>query len=310
MQSYAEAFQSTRLLIQTGFYFVHLWVLCGEKGYTMGLKTNREQLLCACIQMSSGSDRDDNLEQAALLLQQAAAGGAELAVLPENFSLMGVNESSKRTHAEMQQNSTVLSFLSAQAALLQMAIIGGSTLLQGDHGKLRNACPVFAADGRMLAIYDKMHLFDVDLDGESYRESASIQAGDQACSVELGSFRFGLSICYDIRFPELYRHYAAGGCHVLSVVAAFTEQTGRAHWQTLLCARAIENQCYVLASAQWGMHADGRSTWGHSMIIDPWGEVLAIQEEGTGVILADLTSARLAHIRKILPSLQHRQISR
>jgi len=272
--------------------------------------TSDDRMRVACIQMNSGPDRAVNLQQAAELLRQAAAGGATLAVLPENFPLMGVTDSDKRAQAEPQGDSTVLSFLSMQAALHHMAIIAGSILLEGEQGKLRNVCPVFAANGRMLATYDKMHLFDVYLDGESYCESASIQAGDQPCSVELGRFRFGLSICYDIRFPELYRHYVDAGCHVLCAVAAFTEQTGRAHWQTLLRARAIEDQCYVLASAQWGRHADGRRTWGHSMIIDPWGEVLEVQEEGTGVIMADLTSARLTHIRKILPSLQHRQISR
>lgn len=258
--------------------------------------------------MNSSADRAANLEQASALLQQAASAGADLAVLPENFSLMGASLSDKQLLAEPQENSAVLAFLSEQATKHRMAIIGGSTLLKGVQGKLRNTCPVFSADGRMRAIYDKIHLFDVDLDDESYRESESVMAGEHPCSVELGAFRFGLSICYDIRFPELYRHYADAGCDVVSVVAAFTEQTGHAHWQTLLRARAIENQCYVLASAQWGEHADGRRTWGRSMIIDPWGEVMALQEEGTGVIIADLTSARLAHIRKILPSLQHRQM--
>ncbi|PIW51473.1 MAG: hydrolase [Zetaproteobacteria bacterium CG12_big_fil_rev_8_21_14_0_65_54_13] len=263
----------------------------------------------ACIQMNSVAEREANLEQASLLLQQAASAGAELAVLPENFSLMGASPSDKQMLAEPQEQSTVLAFLSAQAITHRMAIVGGSTLLQGGQGKLRNACPVFTADGRMCAIYDKIHLFDVDLDGgESYCESATVVAGEYPCAVELGAFHVGLSICYDIRFPELYRHYADVGCDILCVVAAFTEQTGRAHWQTLLCARAIENQCYVLASAQWGGHADGRRTWGHSMIIDPWGEVIALQEEGTGVIMADLTSARITHIRNILPSLKHRKM--
>jgi len=259
--------------------------------------------------MNSVAEREANLEQASLLLQQAASAGAELAVLPENFSLMGASPSDKQMLAEPQEQSTVLAFLSAQAITYRMAIVGGSTLLQGGQGKLRNACPVFTADGRMCAIYDKIHLFDVDLDGgEWYCESATVVAGEYPCAVELGAFHVGLSICYDIRFPELYRHYADVGCDILCVVAAFTEQTGRAHWQTLLCARAIENQCYVLASAQWGGHADGRRTWGHSMIIDPWGEVIALQEEGTGVIMADLTSARITHIRNILPSLKHRKM--
>jgi len=262
----------------------------------------------ASIQMNSGSDRVQNLQQVELLLRQAAEGGARLAVLPENFSLMGISDSDKLVAAEMVQDSIVLKFLSEQAALHQMTIIGGTVLLQGEHGKCHNACPVFGADGQLLAIYDKIHLFDADVSDHAYRESASIQPGEQPCSLQLGSFRIGLSICYDIRFPELYRRYVDDGCHIISVVAAFTESTGRAHWQTLLRARAIENQCYVLASAQWGTHADGRKTWGHSMLIDPWGDVLAVQAEGTGVVIAELSHARLTSVRTTLPCLSHRRL--
>jgi len=258
--------------------------------------------------MNSGADRAANLQQAAGLLQQAADGGAQLAVLPENFALMGISDSAKQLLAEPQQQSLVLRFLSEQAALHGMALIGGTILLQGEHGKCRNACPVFDAAGRLLAIYDKIHLFDAALSDHCYCESASIQAGREPCTVALESFRIGLSVCYDIRFPELYRRYADAGCQVLSVVAAFTEPTGRAHWQTLLQARAIENQCYVLASAQWGEHADGRKTWGHSMLIDPWGEVLAVQQEGVGVAIAALSHDRISHVRTILPCLKHRRL--
>ncbi|MDX8406060.1 MAG: carbon-nitrogen hydrolase family protein [Mariprofundus sp.] len=262
----------------------------------------------ACIQMNSGADVAANLQQAAALLQQAAAAGATLAVLPENFALMGVSDSLMQQRAEPQQDSSLLNFLSGQAALHRMAIIGGTVQLQGASEKLRNACPVFAADGKLLTIYDKIHLFDAELADQSYCESATIDPGDRPCSLELGSFRLGLSVCYDIRFPELYRHYADDGCNILSVVAAFTEATGRAHWLTLLRARAIENQCYLLASAQWGAHADGRQTWGHSMVIDPWGEVLAEQEQGIGVVIAELAHARLTSVRNIMPCLSHRRL--
>ena len=189
-----------------------------------------------------------------------------------------------------------------------MAIIGGSVLLQGDKGRLRNACPVFDAAGRLLAIYDKIHLFDVEVAGELYRESAIVQPGDCPVMAEVGGFKTGLSICYDLRFPELYRHYAGQGCNLISMVAAFTETTGRAHWQPLLQARAIENQCYLLASAQWGRHADNRHTWGHSMIIDPWGEIVAELPEGEGVITAVLSVDKLQSVRRSLPALRHRRL--
>ncbi|TLS67873.1 carbon-nitrogen hydrolase family protein [Mariprofundus erugo] len=261
----------------------------------------------ASLQMTSGPDRMQNLRVASQLLQQAADQGAELAVLPENFSLMSVSDQEKRALAESEQHSSVLDFLSQQASAHQMAIIGGSILLRGDQGLLRNSSPAFDADGKLLDIYDKIHLFDVEIDGESYHESSTIQPGHAPVVVQHGAFRIGLSICYDLRFPELYRHYADAGCHMVSVVAAFTAQTGKAHWQTLLTARAIENQCYVIASAQAGTHADGRKTWGHAMIIDPWGEVMAMQEAGEGVVMADLSLARLESVRRMLPALQHRR---
>jgi len=262
----------------------------------------------ACIQMCSGTGRDANLATAADLLAQAAGQGAELALLPENFTFMGGSEADKINIAENKSESSTLRFLSEQAVLHQMPIIGGSLLLYGQKGRLRNVCPVFDATGRQLAMYDKIHLFDMDYQGESYCESRLIEAGDRPIVVESGEFKLGLSICYDLRFPELYRAYADDGCDVLCNVAAFTAATGRAHWQTLLKARAIENQSYMLAAAQWGIHPDGRGTWGHSMIIDPWGEVLDELPEGEGVVIAELTKTRLDLVRQSLPSLQHRRI--
>ncbi|OIO75481.1 MAG: hydrolase [Zetaproteobacteria bacterium CG1_02_53_45] len=261
----------------------------------------------ACIQLTSVRQVEENLAAAACLLGQAAAAGAKLALLPENFAFMGGNDDQKRVIAEDQNDSAILKFLAGQAEKHGMAIVGGSLLLSGEGDKVRNACPVFDGKGQLLTIYDKIHLFDMDYQGESYRESAFIEAGKKPAQVSIEGFKTGLSICYDLRFPELYRLYAENGCQVLCNVAAFTATTGRAHWLTLLRARAIENQCYMLASAQSGEHPDGRQTWGHSMIIDPWGEVLAELAEGQGFITADVSLRRLEQVRISMPVLQHRR---
>lgn len=260
----------------------------------------------ACIQMCSGIDPDKNLKSAEHWLGKAAGQGARLAVLPETFTLMGASEEKKVSSAEPQESSSVLAFLSKQAAMHRMAIIGGSVLLQAENGKVRNACAAYDADGSPLAIYDKIHLFDGDVEEKTYQESAVVQAGTTPCSFQLNGYSIGLSICYDLRFPELYRHYSQHGCNVLCVVAAFTDVTGRAHWQSLLQARAIENQAYVLASAQWGEHPDGRKTWGHSMIIDPWGTILAELPDGDGLACAELSIENIRKVRRLLPVLQHR----
>ncbi len=264
-------------------------------------------LRAACVQMCSGNDRSHNLEMAGRLIEAAACESVHLVVLPENFSFMGASDAERRDAAEYPEQSWVLGFLSEQANQHRMHIVGGSLLLrQPGSGQLRNACPVFSPDGKLLEIYDKMHLFDVDLDGESYHESATIAAGDGPKSVAFGGWLVGLSICYDLRFPELYRRYA--GCQVLSVPAAFTVPTGRAHWEVLLRARAIENQAYVLAAGQVGEHPGGRQTWGHSMIVDPWGEVLDCRDEGEGIVVADLDMARVHHVRRAIPALGHRRL--
>jgi len=260
----------------------------------------------ACIQMCSGLDQDANLKNVEHWLAEAAGQGVELAVLPETFALMGVTEEEKVVSAEPQESSSLLAFLSKQAARHKMAIVGGSILLQADNGKVRNACAVYGADGSQLSIYDKIHLFDADVGEDAYRESAIVQAGTTPCSFQLNDYSIGLSVCYDLRFPELYRHYSQHGCNVLCVVAAFTDITGRAHWQALLQARAIENQAYVLASAQWGEHPDGRKTWGHSMIIDPWGKILAELPDGDGLTCAELSIQKVRKVGQFLPVLQHR----
>jgi len=267
----------------------------------------------ACLQICSGDDISSNLETVASLLDQAAGQGVRLAVLPENFAFMHPDKARKHQAAKHEIPERVLRFLSDRAARHQMYLVGGSVLLEGGHGKLRNTSPVYGPDGTCVGAYDKVHLFDVDLPGESYHESEQVAAGLGPLSVAVDDWRLGLSICYDLRFPELYRHYAAKGCEILTIPSAFTVLTGEAHWETLLRARAIENQAFVLAPAQVGTHPGGRKTWGRSLIVDPWGEVLA---EGPSIkgssepflLTADLDAARLAVIRNELPALRHRRL--
>jgi nitrilase len=268
-----------------------------------------EQCSVCCIQMCSGVDRDANQERAAQLLGEAAERGAKLAVLPENFAFMGTDDAEKRAVAESQECSGVLQFLSGQAKEHSMLIVGGTVALQSDRPPgMRNASPVFAPDGQLLAVYDKMHLFDVTLPKEQYVESDLIVAGELPIIIESDPWKLGLSVCYDLRFPELFRHYSLQGCQILAVPSAFTVPTGMAHWEPLLRARAIENQCYVLAAAQSGTHPGGRKTWGHSMIIDPWGDVLATEETDEGVVMAEISMQFVRQVRQALPALSHRRM--
>jgi nitrilase len=218
---------------------------------------------------------------------------------------------SKQRVAELD-SPRILAFLSEAARTHRLAIIGGSLLLPGRRGKLRNACPVYDRAGKCLGIYDKIHLFDVDLPDGRYQESEQIEAGETPLVVPLGEWRLGLSICYDLRFPELYRSYAAQGCDLLSAPSAFTVPTGAAHWEILLRARAIENQAYVLAPAQIGAHPGGRRTYGHSLILDPWGKVVARatdRDDASGeLIVADLQRQLVDEIRRKIPALTHRKM--
>lgn len=265
----------------------------------------------ACLQLCSGDQLATNLATASRLLAEAAAQGAQLALLPENFAFMGGDAEAKRQLAAREVPTIVLPFLAQEALRHGLYLIGGSVLLEGAGGKLRNSSPVFGPDGNCLASYDKIHLFDIDLPGERHRESDLIQPGELPVCLDLLGWRLGLSICYDLRFPELYRHYAAAGCQLLSIPSAFTIPTGEAHWEVLLRARAIENQAYVLAPAQGGSHPGGRRTYGHSLIVDPWGEVLA---RGSGVandgelLIAELEMTQLQQVRERLPVLNHRRL--
>jgi len=262
----------------------------------------------AAIQMVSGTQLEHNLARARALLGQARAQGAELAALPEYFCLMGQREDDKLAFAEAPGNGPIQQMLSDTARELGLWIVGGTLPLVADApGHVRNTCFVFAPDGAEVARYDKIHLFRFDNGREQYDEGRVIEAGSAPVGCEAAGLRVGLSVCYDLRFPELYRQLGAEhACDLISVPAAFTYTTGEKHWELLLRARAVENQSYVIAAAQGGRHENGRRTWGHSMIVDPWGEVLASLAEGEGVVMAELDRARLAQVRRQLPALAHR----
>ena len=265
----------------------------------------------AAIQMTSGPEVAQNLEQARALLEEAAERGARLAALPENFCFMGLKDADKRAVAEADGHGPVQDFLAATARRLQMWIVGGTIpLAAGADGRVAAASLVYDGNGVRVARYDKIHLFDVDLPGraESYRESAHVTPGSRAALLDTPVGRLGLSVCYDVRFPELYRYLSAQGAQLLAVPSAFTAPTGRAHWETLLRARAIENLAGLIAPAQWGVHPSGRETFGDSMIIDHWGKVLARMPAGTGCVVADIDPAARMNARTRFPALEHRVI--
>ena len=259
----------------------------------------------AAIQMVSTPRVDENLAVADRLLAEAAAQGARLAVLPEYFAVMGMRERDKLALREPDGQGAIQDFLRDAARRHGLWLVGGSLPLAASHpDKVLNTCLVFNPQGERVARYDKIHLFGFEQNGERYDESASIEAGRQPVAFEAPCGRVGLSICYDLRFPELYRRL--GVVSLIVVPSAFTETTGRAHWEVLLRARAIENQCYVLAAAQGGQHENGRETHGNSLLIDPWGVTLARRDKGEGVVIGDFDPARLADVRASLPALQHR----
>ena len=268
--------------------------------------------IAAAIQLSSVADRDANLASAGRLLRQAAEAGVALAVLPENFAFMGARERDKLAIAEPDGQGVIQDFLASTARELKLWIVAGTVPLAvpGDTDKVYAACLVYDAQGRRAARYDKIHLFDVEVPGgERYRESATIaRGGINPVVVDTPIGRLGLSVCYDLRFPELYRALAQQGAEALCVPAAFTARTGQVHWEPLLRARAIENQCFLIAPGQHGTHAGGRATHGHSLIIDPWGEILAQQAAGDGVVAAPLPRERLEQVRSSFPALTHRRM--
>ena len=265
----------------------------------------------AAIQMSSVDSVEQNLRATERLLLQAQNEGCILAVLPENFAYVGKKDTDKLAVAERDGRGPIQKFLSRTAARLAMWIVAGSLPLKTPETELcYGASFVFDAEGRAASCYRKMHLFDVDLPerGESYRESASMDAGELPQTVATPLGRLGLSICYDLRFPEMYRRLVDEGAELFSVPAAFTFATGTAHWHTLLRARAIENLAYVIAAGQHGTHPNGRVTFGHSLVVDPWGRILAEQESGDGVVVAEIDPSLTQKLRAEFPVLQHRRL--
>jgi nitrilase len=265
----------------------------------------------AAIQMTSSHEIEANLEAADRHLTEAARLGAMLAALPENFAFMGKDSADKRAIAEPDGAGRIQNFLADTARRLKIWIVGGTVPLRQDKdGRVAAACLVYKSDGQRAARYDKIHLFDVDVpdSAESHRESAHTVPGREPRVVDTPAGKLGLAVCYDMRFPELFRVLSRQGAELFVVPSAFTVPTGRAHWEALLRARAIENLCGLIAPAQWGVHANGRETFGDSMIIDHWGKVLARMPGGTGCVVADIDPAGRIEARARFPSLEHRVI--
>ncbi len=272
----------------------------------------------ATIQMVSATVLQTNLDRAGVLLAQAAADGAEIAVLPEYFCLLGHRDTDKLGIREPFGDGPIQRFLADAARSLKIWIVGGTLPLTLPHGsvedreqRVTNSCLVFDPSGACVQRYDKIHLFRFDNGKERFDESRVLMAGHAPVTFTVPArdghrWTIGMSVCYDLRFPELYRRYAQAGADLMLVPSAFTYTTGQAHWELLLRARAVENLAYVAAPAQGGLHENGRRTWGHSMVVDPWGDILCQRAEGDGVDIADLALERLRQVRLQLPALEHR----
>ena len=262
----------------------------------------------AAVQMISAPDVAENIENARGLIASAAERGAQLVALPEYFPMIGAQDADRLAAREKLGHGPIQDFLRECATRHGIWLIGGSIPLHAeDAGKLRNSCLAYNPRGDVVAHYDKIHLFGFRKGSEHYDEAATIEAGSAPVAFDTPFGRVGLAICYDLRFPELFRQL--GEVDLIVIPAAFTETTGRAHWELLLRARAVENQCYVMAPAQGGRHPTGRMTYGNSMIIDPWGEVLARLDKGDGIAVAELDAARIAEVRTMLPALRHRRLA-
>ncbi|HEY8607558.1 MAG TPA: carbon-nitrogen hydrolase family protein [Noviherbaspirillum sp.] len=258
----------------------------------------------AAVQMVSAPVVDENFAVARRLVANAAARGAGMVLLPEYWPVMGMKETDKLAHAERPGEGPIQRFMADIAREHGIWLVGGTLpMASPESGKVLNTTLVYDPQGRQAVRYDKIHLFSFTRGEESYDEARTIVPGSVVGHVDMPFGRVGLSVCYDLRFPELYR--ALGDCKLIVVPAAFTYTTGRAHWEVLLRARAIENQCYVLAAAQGGNHRNGRRTWGHSMLIDPWGEVLDVLDEGEGIVCGDVDLGHLQRVRESLPALKH-----
>ena len=268
------------------------------------------QTLIAAVQLTSTPDVATNLASVGSLIERAADSGARLVVLPENVALMGHKETDKLEVAETEGSGPIQDFLAEIAAKYRVWLVGGTIPIRAPSGKVYAASPVYDDEGRRVARYDKIHLFDVDVPGsrEQYRESNTIEPGDTTLVFDTPFGRLGVAVCYDLRFPELFRYLAAQGLDILALPSAFTAATGKAHWDVLVRARAVENLCYVVAANQGGTHPNGRETYGHSMVVDPWGSVLAQLGTEPGVALAEVSLRRIEEVRTTFPALRHRRI--
>jgi deaminated glutathione amidase len=265
---------------------------------------------CAAIQMASSPNVSANLLEAEKLIAEAVKAGAKLVALPENFALMGDSETDKLKAKESDGSGPIQDFLAATAKKYAVWVVGGTIPLAAKNpNKVRASCLVYNDRGERVARYDKVHLFDVNVPDthEVYRESDTIEAGDNDLVIDTPFGRLGIAVCYDLRFPEIFRRLAHGGMDVLIIPSAFTAQTGAAHWELLIRARAVENLCYVIAPNQGGFHLNGRKTFGHSMIVDPWGTVLDCYKTGGGFVIADIDLERLEKVRAAFPALSHRR---
>jgi len=261
----------------------------------------------AAVQMISTPVVEENFASARRLVAQAAQQGAELVLLPEYWPIMGMKENDKLAHAEEPGSGPIQQCMAELAREHRIWLVGGTLPIAAQEpGKVLNTLMVYDPQGRHVMRYDKIHLFSFTKGEESYDEARTIVRGEAVSTFEAPFGRVGLSVCYDLRFPELYR--AMGDCALIVMPAAFTYTTGQAHWEILLRARAIENQCYVLASAQGGRHPNGRRTWGHSMVVDPWGEVVSVLPEGEGVVMGEINPEQLQRVRTSLPALTHRKL--
>jgi len=264
-------------------------------------------LRVACVQLKASASKPETIERAGILIARAASTGADLVLLPEKWNGIGPPDFLREIAETVEEGETVAA-MRGWAREHGITLVGGSIPERREgREKLSNTCLVFDPQGEIVAEYRKIHMFDVQVGGHVYRESESEEPGDGPAACEVEGWKLGLTICYDLRFPELYRLLAVEGAEVVTVPAAFTLYTGKDHWELLLRARAVENQCYVLAANQWGTHPDGKAAYGRSMIIDPWGIVLAQAPDEDTVISAELDRARLEDIRRNLPSLANRQ---
>ncbi len=266
----------------------------------------------AAIQMASGPNVEANLLEAGRLVTNAVDAGAELVVLPENFALMGMSELDKVKIREAEGDGRIQGFLAEQASKHGVWLVGGTLPLEcSDANKVYAACLLYDDEGAQVARYDKIHLFDVELidSGESYNESSTIEHGSDIVVVDTPFGKLGLAVCYDLRFPELFRSMLDKGVELITLPSAFTALTGKAHWESLIRARAIENLSYVIASAQGGYHVNGRETHGDAMIVDPWGHILDRLPHGSGIVVADIDLARLRSTRRSFPTIEHRRLA-